>query len=495
MVCRSFRLICWLENPDELNETRKQFENLVESICLISSSEELIDLVNSSIDEKLFIILSSTFVKNVTSTINGGKTNIDSIYVYSSLDDNEVLPEIQHFKGLFDTFLPIFEAFRRDFRRAAVDSVEILVQSVDVEFNQMILLRNIVRKEQPSPDRLDQFLNLARKIYAENQTKLGEIENFDKKMCSMDFFLGENFVSAVMEKSFREKNLKVFRDAEFFIRSFNREITKLHREATGEEKRNAFLGRSVEETVFEKIRGNSQGKLLFGDFLRASSDVETATASAKQTLGQVNSVSVLFRIEILRERSSTPTVFIRDQETFVFSFASTFEIKKIEQIEEKFFAVDLTLIDLPEPNLFKVFQNLPMEIPQSSKQNENWKYLCKILIENQFFNTRTEVVKLYRELAKVYQREGNLKMALEYYKKQLLYADRLPLDELSLSYFSVAEIYEKTQDYSRAKEFHQLASNSNRPDGHYYEKILEKLQKMSKRLGDTNQTADEQHHS
>jgi len=220
------------------------------------------------------------------------------------------------------------------------------------------------------------------------------------------------------------------------------------------------------------------GLISFNSFLLTTIDKELSLNYAKQSGNNRDLVSILFEIEINRTKSSFPFVSLDELDSYhdidryiLFSLNSIFRIINIECLEDKFWKINLILINENEINdsiqkkirKSKGFFSLGQIMFEMNNLNKA-KNIFEILLQNTNDINQKERVSIHRMLGRINQKMENFESALSHYnecmKIQLSYlSSDNPL--LSPTYAGIGAIFEKLGNLNQALDYYKRATDNN----------------------------------
>ncbi|CAF4262498.1 unnamed protein product, partial [Rotaria sp. Silwood2] len=147
---------------------------------------------------------------------------------------------------------------------------------------------------------------------------------------------------------------------------------------------------------FEELKQNQGGLISFNGFFSASTEKNVAHEFAQRSLSNGFPIAVLFRMKIDPTNNSCPYASLENRSSnqseyeILFSFKAIFHIESIEQIENNFLQVDLTLINEKE-NLISHY----IEI-EHNKFNHliNYEKLGELLIQMNEFDKAKDLYEI-----------------------------------------------------------------------------------------------------
>jgi tetratricopeptide (TPR) repeat protein len=476
-------LIYLNETSNEFEKSIDLFQSFVNTIQFFSNPDEFRQFIESIIDEKLFIILSDSFSEQLVPQIES-KSQIFSIYIYSHRRERSKkwTNDSSKVKGVYTDLPTISNAFRRDIRQATNDLISIHILPSNPSFICSLLLKKLLLNTQSNDQMKKEFIEYSRFNYDKNPIQLNLIDQYEKtdyhQISAIEWYTRECFISSMINRALRLYDIEILNKIAFFIRDLNKQIQDLHTKSTDTKNFSVFYGQGISNDQLEKFKMNIYGLISFDSFLLTTMDKELSRYFAKQSGNDRKLISILYRIEIDRSKSSTPFVLLDQYDTdqyVLFSLDSFFRIHHLERLEENFWQMNLILIDnneqqlkdLIKPNrISKGFFSLGQLMFQMNDLNKA-NNIFQVLLQNTNTINSKELVSIHRMLGRIYQKTEDFPSALFHYqecmKTESTYLS--PNDpSLSLTLASIGVILEKLGDLNQALEYYKRAADNQKID-------------------------------
>ena len=287
-----------------------------------------------------------------------------------------------------------------------------------------------------------ELIDFSRFYYSENDFELNVINQYEKsnfnQISPIEWYTRECFISSMINRSLRLYDIEILNKITFFIRDLHRQIQDLHLKSIDKKNLIVYYEQRISHEQFEKLQMNMNGFISFNTFLLTTIDRELSLNFLEQSENNPNSVPILFQIEIYRSTSSFPFISLDELDYYhdtdrhiLFSLNATFRIRTIQPLTDKFYQVNLILIDDNEDQLKDLTNSIQKEFRISNgfisfaqmliKMNEldRAKNVFDILLKNTPDNNPKQLAYIYRKLGYIDQKMEHFQSAYAQYKKSL----------------------------------------------------------------------------
>jgi len=361
-------IIIWLDtnlnlNNHDTNSTLTRLQHLVNLILCFRDSDQCIDCITDIKNEKIFLIIAGSLAQKIVPLINN-LYQIDSIYIYcnnKSIHEKWANKE-KKMKGIFTKIDSIYDAVRRDIRQCEDDLIPFSILSSKYNENENLnisdqlfiytqLIKEILIEMDYQPNTKLDFADFCSLIYQNNNYQLNLIKEFRndyQKSSSIWWYTRECFISSILNKAFRIRDMDILTKMAFFVRDIHQEIQRLYTKLNKQNRLTVYRGQSISEEDFQKILDNQNGFLSFNNFLITTTDKDLSLTYARSARNNQELIGVLFQMEIDRTKSLfTPldkiSYYAESEKEILFSTHTIFRIHTIHQIENGLWQIELRL--------------------------------------------------------------------------------------------------------------------------------------------------------
>ena len=268
----------------------------------------------------------------------------------------------------------------------------------------------------------------------------------------------------------------------FFIVDLHRHIEQLHWEQFGRDSSKphftVYRGQGMNKEAFDKIVANKGGLLSFNNFLSTSKDRSISLNFAQRVLADMQTVGVLFVMNIDPARSSTPFACVANvgyfgnkEDELLFSMHTVFRIGPITFVNGNARLVQVQL-DLASDKNNDLRQLTDYIRQETFPDNEGWYRLGQVLwkigelakaqqvYERLLRQDSKEIVKapIYHQLGWVTYQQGEYAQAITYYEKSIVIEEKwIPRNDLGLamSYNNMGLVFDSMGDYPKTLSFYE----------------------------------------
>jgi len=429
-------IVVWLtSNINEDQNSVNHLHRIFNSFRLFNNIDEFFAFIVQIKKEKLFLIVSDVFARNIISFIH--KTSeLVAIYIISThqSNDEQWINQYKKIQGIFTHIEPICENLKCLIHLSENDILpfEILnSSSIIIQYLiKQILLFEIDYHEKSKND----FIDFARQQYPNELNIINEFEENYTPSTAIWWYTRKCFIYSAMNNAFRHENIELLIKMGFFIRDLHQKIDQLQTEINNSNTIIVYRGQGILENDFERIKNNKNGFLSFKNFLWTNTDRKISLSFARSARNNPDLFGVLFRMEInsMMKFSSLEKLsyYLNSENENLFSIYSLFRIDEIKQIEDQIWEINLILIQNDDQKLKDYLEPINDIEGQTAWQQlgfyfiENNQFdkaeeLYKILIEFNLINDSKQLALLNEQLGILYQRKNDSINSLLYYKKSL----------------------------------------------------------------------------
>jgi len=497
-------IIIWLNvQSNEFDKCSiKQLRKIINSIIILSNTEQCIDYLSQIENEKIFLIISNSFDHEFLSLIEP-ISQLNSIYLLSN--ENIDYQQYKKVKGIYNKIDLICTELKHDIHQCQNDLTPISIltsnsitdlNDLDQSFMYSQLIKEILLDMDYDEKAKDELMEFCRIQYARNRYGLRIINEFErdyKHPSPIWWYTRDCFTYSMLNKALRTQDTEIIIKMGFFIRDLHEQIEELYSEMDKTHSLTVYHGQGMLNNEFEKLLKSKDGLLSFNNFLSTSTNRQISLNFAKQSFNNLNLTSILFQMEINPSITSSPFASIDKQCYFsdpekeiLFSMHTIFRIGEIKQIEDRLWEINLTLINDNDEQLIQLTEYIRKNaraetgIQRIAKlmlvmgKMDKAKEIYTALLETTGEDDKKELAHLHHQLAFIYDEKEDLTNALSHYHQSLnIYLTYLPLNDPQLcpTYSNIGLILKKQGNLDGALEYLQhaldislIAPNSNQSE-------------------------------
>lgn len=488
-VVENFVLI-WLNIDNDLfdKDSLKQLRKIINSIQTLSNTDQCLNFISKIENEKAFLIISNIVNQEFLLAIES-MIQINSIYFLSN--EKFDYQQYKKVKGIYNTIDLICTELKQDLYQCDNDltGINILtlnsiknLNELDQSFMYSQLIKEILLDLDYNEKSKKDFLDFSRIQYNESRYQLQIINEFErdyKHPSPIWWYTRDCFISSMLNKALRIEDTEIIMKMSFFIRDLHEHIEELYSDMDRKHPIKVYRGQNIFNDEFKRLLNNQGGYLSFKTFLFASTNRENALILTKSSLNNSNLTSILFEIEINPTISSIPytsinklSYFANIKQDILFSFHTIFRIGKIQEIENNFWQINLTLINDNDEQLSRLTHYTKKYIRDEIGLHRLAKLMhimgkldkaeeiYTALIEITDNNDKKELAHLHHQLGFIYEEKDDLINAISHYHQSLdIYLTYLPLNDpqLCATYSNIGLILKKQGNLDGALEYLQHA--------------------------------------
>ena len=498
-IFQNYQLV-WLDTSiDELNNRKYRntvtiLRYIVNNVNTFIEVDECVKFIGSIKEEKIFMIVSGTFVQ-ITMPVVHDMPQIISIYIFceNKLEHELWMSKWPKIKGIFMEISFLCEALKQAAEECDRNTISMsFIETNDTTSDQSLdkldksfmctrILKEIVLTIDFNQQDINEFITYYRKQIVDNVAELRNVEKLEREYHEHEpiwWYTYQCFLYSMLNRALRTMEVETIIKMGFFICKLHQQISQLH------SKQNAccynstsfivYRSQGMSQTDFDQLKKCQGGLLSFNNFLFTSKNRQVSLESARQTVSTSNLIGILFVMKIDPSIVSTPFANIRDvsyyptEEEILFSIHSVFRIGQIKQINNhntRLWQVELTLTSDDDDSQLHTLTKRILE--ETLSDRKGWCRLSDLLIKQRQLNKAQQVCNtiitqtadddekgfLYYQLGliKFYQEEYSeansfYNSSLEIRQKILPYK---PVD-VAVCYNQIGLVYEKMEEYSKA---------------------------------------------
>ncbi|CAF1282459.1 unnamed protein product [Adineta steineri] len=497
-------LLVWVDasidqTSKDCENTLTQLRTVVNDVTICTQPDECMQLLDSLIDEKAFVIISEYQGQHLVPKIHGMPT-LDAIYIFCGniSSHQQWTMEWRKVKGVHNNIKDICDALKGGVKQVNQDLIPISFLTTteavssenlhQLEPNYMYtqIFKDILLKIEHNQEQAMQILAVyCRNLYSKNITELDVIDEFQRDYRpeqAIRWYTRECFSYQMLNRALRTLDADTIINMGFFIRDLHQQIVQLHEQQLPKYSGKLFTvyrGQGLLKTDFEKLEKTKGGLMSFNNFLSTSTKRDVSFQFTMSALRNTNMVGILFIIAIDPRVSSTPfastnevSYFKAEEAEILFAMHTIFRVGEIKQMDnnDQLYQVELQLTADDDEQLRQLTEFISNEVVGAT----GWEQLGILLTKTGHFDKAEELYKVlleqpsnegdkalyYNQLGYVQYCRGNYKQAIEYYEKAVEIRKRtLPENhpDLATSYNNIGGAYYNMGDYLRALLFYGVA--------------------------------------
>ena len=486
-------LLIWVDGNydpthNDYRHTWIQLQNTVHNVYVFTEVDVCFEFLGKIKTEKVFILISGSLGQILVPGIHD-MDSVHSIYIFCSHHTyhEEWVKPWHKVKCISTKIEPICDMLRHSVKQVNEENISISFWSLDDVHNIPVstiygqLLEKFIRQITYEKQNRQPFVNVCRKIFAENPKRLALIEQFDHDYSpkkAIWWYHRLDFVTPILNRAIRLLDVEMIVDMGFLIHDLHQQLEQLHREqfkTKSFESLTVYHGQGLSKNLFSDLQLREGGLMIFNHFLSTTKDYSYAKQLAQDVAAKQedDKIGVFFVINI-DPNFTTTTALFSDIKNFgysenhtdlMFSMHSVFRIQKVVNLgqDERLFQVELMLIHNDDPDSHLLTELITEQIAGRT----GYDGLCHLLIEVGYFEkaeelylnllkeelSETDQIWYYEQLGRINEMKGKDGRAIFYFEKAL---DIQP-KKVSANHFSLAllnnnlgSIYCKMGEYTKA---------------------------------------------
>ncbi|CAF1422373.1 unnamed protein product [Adineta steineri] len=506
-------LLIWLDNNINKNDadctnTIKQLKLVVNNINTFTDSEECVEFIQTTNNNKICMIISGSLGKHIVPHVHD-MPQVDTIFIFCSNREwhEQWTKEWPKIKGVFTDITSICGALKQAAHQCEQNATSISfvasnkkLDQLDPSFMYTQILKEILLTINFEDKHIQEFITYCREVYDDDENELKKVNQLQttyKNNIPIWWYTWNAFLYRMLNQALRLMDVDMIIRMGFFINDLHRDIQRLHsKQFDGHQVGTAFTvyrGQGLSKEDFTEMTKTKGGLLSFNNFLSTSKNRDVSLNFAQHAATNPDLVGILFVISINPTDSTTPFASVSDVSYFhtedevLFSMHTIFRIGDIKPIDgnNHLYQVNLTLTNDNDQDLRALTDSIRQE---TFPDQEEWGRLGSLLIKMGQFNKAQEVYEvllhqttdesvkapIYGQLGSIKANQGEYQEALTYFEKTLaIYQKILPSNHLSLAstYICIGVVYMHMSDYPKALSYYektlaiqQQSLPSNHPD-------------------------------
>ena len=488
-------MLIWLdsnidESKDDSRKSTAKLRKVIKNVNTFTDANTCEEFLRNISEEKIFLIASGSLGQRIVPTIHD-KQQINSIFVFcgdKSYHENWA-KQYTKVMGVFTNIDPLCESIAQAIQKAKQDSMSVefaentqpSLDKLDPSYIYTKLFMEILVKINFTNEDFQKFIQFLRKECNHFKHELDIIDEFEKeyeKNKATWWYTWDSIISSVLNRALKTMDFTVLLIMGFYIQDLHRQIQTLYSQQSDEyhHYQSSVITAYFDEHLYcerelEILKKSQHGLTSFNYFLSCSEmTTEEADFHISSYYSKYSYASVIFRIDLDRQKSKIPIVFIKDysgidKKKILLATHSVFRVRDIQHIDEnrRLYKIDLTLTDDQDPESHILEQHIRQEITGQT----DWDSLTNLLFKAGQYRIVEELCKkhlekatdkskqslLYYKLGLVSNEMGEYSEALSYHEKALdIRKKSLPPNhpDLARSYNDIGLVYNNIGEYGKA---------------------------------------------
>ncbi|CAF0881596.1 unnamed protein product [Adineta ricciae] len=517
--------IIWFNSTNEnLQVKLKQLREINDYVLYFNQFDQCFSRIQSIENETMILILTENDFAKFSSLIDKS-SQIDSIFLFdenskSSNDCPKVIGAYDNFQLLCHAIEQQINSIEKQFQTLTIwnQKNEILkdFSRQSAEFLWFLLLKNVLYQFPSNQFGKRQFIEKCQMYYQGNSKKLAEINDFEENYRSdlaLEWFLKKSFVSKLLNKALRRKDMIELLNLRFFILDLSNNLRKQHEKLRESNEKVVHAYKEMKMSIEElnQLKEKHEKFISFNGYLVASKSRNKTLASISKSVKTSKKISVLLEIQCSIEDINEKTLFAEsssNEKEILFDLGNVFQIENIHEENQ------ITMIKLNSSNQQdEIVQDFLRINPKETNflillgkltfimgcYQKTMKYFEQLLIYQKDLETirliqfylarsshlqgdlkrakdlydqiydglmhsnpinRKDTGEILNQIGHVFELQSNYDEALRFYEKSLETREKTCSSDdpdIAISLISIANLYFKRQKYNEALEHFQRA--------------------------------------
>ncbi|CAF0777319.1 unnamed protein product [Rotaria sp. Silwood1] len=356
-------IILWFDSSINsytyIEQTNNYLEEIDIYVVFLTELEQCLNFIRSIDQEKIFLVTSGFRATQILPHIAKCR-QIDAIFIISTEKS-----KYEHLTSVYSKILGIYTNFDILYAsiREEIDFVnkqlltfslfnphQILSEYISKESTEFLwfqLFSHVLFRLSYYQQTKNQMINMCQQYYYDNVREQRLIDEFEKEYRSeeaISWYLKQSFISKLMAKAFRTKNIDQLHMIRFFIGDLTENIAHEHQKIplSNEQMLTVYRGAKLTKKDLKKLRKNEGTIISINGYLSASRHRSSAFDVAMKPTKRTNVVSVVFEIECnIRELGEniifadiTQYTEYPDRQEVLFDIKTTFRLKNIQRLAQ-----------------------------------------------------------------------------------------------------------------------------------------------------------------
>lgn len=364
-------IIIWLD--EDINEDHQHYQDSINHLQTLNNSfktfhdtNQCIDFFTDITNKKVFFILSNSLGRLLMPCIDD-VLQLDSVYIYSNIPipDQQWINHWNKIQGIFVDIFSLLNRLKTDIKQCEniLTSISVIsassaanIDELPCSFMYSQLLKEILLSMKYDQQTKRRFIDYLHTLYADNRSALAVIDQFEREYEEQSpawWYTKEAFIYFILNTALRAQDVDVIIKMGFFIQDLHEQIKGIHIKNEQKEKLILYRGPGMSMIDFENMRTSEGGLISFNSFLSTSTNREISYLFADSARQKSDTVGILLVIEIDPSISTIPFASLKDisyysneqnnENEILFSMHTVYRIGQINQIDNHFWQVNLTL--------------------------------------------------------------------------------------------------------------------------------------------------------
>lgn len=498
-ILQNFILI-WLDTNINLSQkdcqyTISQLRQIVNSITTFTKPDECHNLIKSTKDEQIFLIVSGTLGKTFVPLIHE-YIRLDSIYIFCGTPSahQDWTKPWKKIKLVTNQIEGICQSLVKDTAQCEYDliptSILSLNNSSDQDLNQVDqsfmysqLLKEILLEMIYDEQAVNILVEFCREHFHDNKGELKIIDEFGREYHKREpiwWYTRECFTYQILNRALRTVDIEIIAMMGFFMKDIHQQIKQIYVERSNRMTPfTVYRGQGMFDEEFNDLRNNIGGLFAFNSFLSTSVDYDIALKFACKRADQPNKTPVLFHIEVDPSLTSIPfaslnnvSYYKQQEEEILFSMHTIFRIVEVKMKNDKIWEVKLKLVCDNDLQITQLTQQIRREIGEGSATHrlgqlmitlgelKKAEYIYELLLDSTPKNDEKALARIYNQIGYIKNKQADHSNAKSFYQKAVDIQEKMrPSTDLDLAttYSNMGLLLTNLGDSSKALSYHQKA--------------------------------------
>ena len=352
-------VIVWL-NPSLDQDPAKtgkiqELKKHVNLVVTCTHLEQCQDFINDIKDEKVFVIVSGSLVKEVTSkTLKFPKA--ESVYCLSTPGEAKKIRRTNGAPPVFTTIELLSDHLGKDVKRCERNLVKpLIIESDEEKISCMYdrLVRDVILASKDK--NLDDLVQVFKEVYQDNVQETQFLDEFAHSYTTSPpiyWYTRENCLYKVLNTTLRKRDYKHLYAMRVYIRDLHEDIANRHKQGEYGD-RTWYRGQALKKSLLECIVKNERKTIFFPDFLSTSLKRHVAKKFAQDSIKDPENtelVKMLFEIKVDENvrfpfADISAVSFFPHEAEWLLSMGSSFRVDAVECQSDEIKVMKLTLIN------------------------------------------------------------------------------------------------------------------------------------------------------
>ena len=261
-------IIVWLtSNIDKNQNSINYLQSIFNSFRLFTDIDAFFAFIIQIKEQKLFLILSDTFVEKNIVFIHKMSPLI-AIYIITKdkSQDEQWIKQYRKIEGIFTNIEPICKKLQHKIHLSENDIIPIEILNSSTIIIQYLIKQILLHETDYHEKCKRDFLNFARQQYPNELNIINEFEENYTPSKAIWWYTRKCFLYFAMNNAFRTQNIELLIKLGFFIRDLHHQIDRSYEAIDKPNKAIVYRGQGILQDELEIIKNNQNGLFSFKNF-------------------------------------------------------------------------------------------------------------------------------------------------------------------------------------------------------------------------------------